>query len=406
MPIDPHSIRQRFPLLTRQVHGKPLVYLDNAATTQKPEGVLEAMDHYYRALNSNIHRGVYTLAQEATDRYEEVRQAVARFLHAPAAHEIIFTRGTTESINLVAQSFGQRYLREGDEVVVSVMEHHSNIVPWQLACQRSGARLKVLGIDGQGRLDMDALDAILGERTRLLALTQVSNVTGRIHPVREIIRKAHALDIPVLIDGAQSAPHLAVDVQELDCDFFAFSGHKAYGPMGIGVLYGKERWLEEMPPWQGGGEMIDRVTFEETTYNELPYKFEAGTPAVAEALGLKAALDFMEAVGMPGLHALETELMAHAWKKLEGFPGMRLYSAVEDNAGVISFLLDGIHPYDLGTLLDRFGIAVRTGHHCAQPLMDHWGVPGTVRLSVAAYNTTEEIDIFAEALEKCAAILA
>ncbi|HRY99822.1 MAG TPA: cysteine desulfurase, partial [Bacteroidales bacterium] len=396
MPIDPHSIRQRFPLLTRQVHGKPLVYLDNAATTQKPEGVLEAMDHYYRALNSNIHRGVYTLAQEATDRYEEVRQAVARFLHAPAAHEIIFTRGTTESINLVAQSFGQRYLREGDEVVVSVMEHHSNIVPWQLACQRSGARLKVLGIDGQGRLDMDALDAILGERTRLLALTQVSNVTGRIHPVREIIRKAHALDIPVLIDGAQSAPHLAVDVQELDCDFFAFSGHKAYGPMGIGVLYGKERWLEEMPPWQGGGEMIDRVTFEETTYNELPYKFEAGTPAVAEALGLKAALDFMEAVGMPGLHALETELMAHAWKKLEGFPGMRLYSAVEDNAGVISFLLDGIHPYDLGTLLDRFGIAVRTGHHCAQPLMDHWGVPGTVRLSVAAYNTTEEIDIFAE----------
>lgn len=406
MGLLPDTLRLQFPILGRQMNGKPLVYLDNAATTQKPLQVLEALDEYYRTINSNIHRGVYALSVEATERYELARASVAAFLNAPSARQIIFTRGTTESINLVAYSFCQRYLREGDEILITGMEHHSNIVPWQMACARHSARLRVVPLDEKGEFDNDVLDSLLNERTRLLALTQVSNVTGHINPVKEVIRRAHAKSIPVLVDGAQSAPHMPVDVQDIDCDFFVFSGHKAYGPMGVGALYGKEALLEEMPPWQGGGEMIDQVSFTGTTYNELPYKFEAGTPAVSEALGLKAALDFIQETGMEAIHAHEAALFDYAWKTLEAFPGIKLYSRKEENAGVISFLLEGIHPFDLGTLLDQFGVAVRTGHHCAQPLMDHWGIPGTVRLSLAAYNTAEEIDIFAAALEKSAGFLA
>lgn len=391
-----NDIRTQFPILDTQVHGRPLVYLDNAATTQKPLRVIEAVDGYYRHLNSNIHRGAHHLAAVATDRYEEVRRQVQRFLNALHHHEIVFTRGTTESINLAASSFSRRYFTGDDEVIVSGMEHHSDIVPWQLA----GATLHPIPFSDEGVLDLDAYERLFSSKTRIVAVNHVSNTLGTVNPVKRIIDIAHAHGVPVLIDGAQSVAHIAVDVQALGCDFYCFSGHKMYGPMGVGVMYGREEMLNELPPYQGGGEMISTVTFERTTYNELPFKFEAGTPSVGDVIGLGEAIGFMQEVGIENIAAHEAALLDHATQLLAQLPDMRFFGTALGKASVLSFLVGDTHPYDVGTLLDQLGVAVRTGHHCTQPIMDRYGIPGTVRASFAIYNTMEEVDRFYEALVK------
>ena len=392
--------REDFPILSREVHGRPLVYLDNAATTQKPRAVLEAMDALYTTCNANVHRGIHTLSQEATALHEAARERVRSFLNARSTAEIVFTRGTTESLNLVAASFSQAFLREGDEVIVTVMEHHSNIVPWQLARERWGFTLRVVPMDDEGRLDLEAYAALLNERTRLVCCCQVSNVLGTVNPVREMARMAHDAGAYFLVDGAQSVPHFPVDVQELDCDFLTFSAHKIYGPTGVGVLYGKEALLEQLPPYQGGGEMIARVTFEHTTFERLPFKFEAGTPDYVATHGLSAAIDYVEAVGLDRIAAHEEVLTRHAMARMAEIDQMQFYGTVPGKTSVVSFNVGQIHPMDLGTLLDRLGFAIRTGHHCAQPLMARCGVEGMARVSFALYNTEDEIDRFMEALQR------
>lgn len=399
------DIRSQFPILNQTVYGKPLVYFDNAATTQKPQCVIDTLCDYYKSLNSNIHRGAHYLASQATEQYEQTRRKVKELINARHSHEIVFTRGTTESINLVASSFSQRFIGKGDEVVVSAMEHHSNIVPWQLACERQGATLRVIPFDDQGILDLDAFAALLNERTRIVAVTNVSNTLGTVNPIAEIIRIAHSREIPVLVDGAQAISHRKVDVQQLGCDFYCFSGHKMYGPMGVGVMYGREELLEQMPPYQGGGEMIKDVTFERTTYNELPFKFEAGTPAVGDVLGLGTAIDFISQIGIGSIAATEKELTDYATGQLQQIEGLRIYGTAPDKTSVISFLIGNAHPYDVGTLLDKLGIAVRTGHHCTQPIMDRYGIPGTVRASFAVYNTRDEIDTLCAAIRRIAPML-
>lgn len=393
------QVREAFPLLQRQVHGKPLAYFDNAATTQKPQAVLDAVDNYYRQTNSNVHRGVHALSQEATEAYEQARKTVQNFLHAAHSHEIIFTRGTTEAINLVAQGFGKSVFQEGDEIICSVMEHHSNIVPWQLAGADKKLRIRVIPVNERGEADMESYASLFNEKTKLVAITQASNVLGSITPLKEIIRIAHSHSVPVLADGAQGVKCCLTDVQELDCDFYCFSGHKIYAPMGIGVLYGKEKWLEKLPPYQGGGDMIQHVGFDKTTFNSLPFKFEAGTPNVAGAIGLQAALQWVENIGQEKLIRAEEELTAYATKQLQQLPGLRIWGTSARKAAVISFTLGHHHPTDVGTLIDFMGIAVRTGHHCCQPLMDVLGIPGTVRASFAAYNTQEETDRMLSALQ-------
>ena len=390
------SLRSQFPILDTEVHGRPLVYLDNAATTQKPLAVIEAVDDYYRNRNANIHRGAYHLAAAATEAYEAVRRQVQQLIGARHAHEVVFTRGTTESINLVASSFARRYFRGGDEVIVSGMEHHSNIVPWQLA----GATLRPIPFSDEGVLDIDAFERLFTDNTRLVAVCHVSNTLGTVNPVRRIIEIAHAHNVPVLVDGAQAVAHLEVDVQSLDCDFYCFSGHKMYGPMGVGVMYGKEAILSELPPYQGGGEMIESVSFEHTTYNQLPYKFEAGTPSVGDVIGLGRAIEFMQQVGIGAIAAHEEDLLRYATERILALPGIRLFGTAPGKAAVLSFLVGEVHPYDVGTLIDQLGIAVRTGHHCTQPVMDRYGIPGTVRASFAVYNTRDEVDTFIAALER------
>jgi cysteine desulfurase/selenocysteine lyase len=380
------------------------VYLDNAATTQKPRQVIDALTNYYLTLNSNIHRGAHYLAARATERYEEVRRQVQQFINARSSSEIVFTRGTTESINLVASSFGQG-LREYDEVIVSGMEHHSNIVPWQLACERAGARLKVIPFSDEGVLDLQVYESLFTKRTRMVACCHVSNTLGTVNPVKEIVAMAHAHGVPVLIDGAQAVAHMPVDVQALGCDFYCFSGHKMYAPMGVGVMYGREEILGQLPPYQGGGEMIKDVTFERTTYNELPFRFEAGTPSVGDVLGLGAAIDFMKEQGIESIARHEEELLHYAMKRLKEVPGMRFFGTAPHKAGVVSFLLGNAHPYDVGTLLDKLGIAVRTGHHCTQPVMDRYGIPGTVRASFACYTKRDDIDALVNALNRIAPML-
>ena len=399
------NIREQFDILNSTVYGKPLVYFDNAATTQKPRSVVDTLTRYYTTLNSNIHRGAHYLSNTATEAYEQCRRKVQSFINAKHAHEIVFTRGTTESINLVASSFGKRFLNSGDEIVISGMEHHSNIVPWQLVCQEKGAKLKVIPFSEQGVLDFEAFKQLLNEHTKLVAVNHVSNTLGSINPIKDIVQYAHSFNIPVLIDGAQGISHIGVDVQDIDCDFYCFSGHKMYAPMGVGVLYGKEEILNELPPYQGGGEMIKDVTFEKTTYNELPFKFEAGTPSVGDVLGLDAAIDFMNTIGINNIAQHEDMLLQYAMQQMQQIEGIRFIGTASNKTSVISFLLGTSHPYDVGTLLDKLGIAVRTGHHCTQPIMERYGIPGTVRASFAVYNTTQEVDIFVNALKRIVPML-
>ncbi|MBR4593088.1 MAG: cysteine desulfurase [Bacteroidaceae bacterium] len=398
--IDVERIRKDFPILGREVYGKPLVYLDNAATTQKPQCVIDSISDAYRNVNANVHRGIHFLSQEATDMLEAARDNVRRFIGAGSTEEIIFTRGTTESINLLASSFAWAFLKEDDEVLISGMEHHSNIVPWQIQAQRYGFKLKVIPVTDLGELDMDAFDKLLGPKTKLVSITHVSNVLGTVNPVSEIVAKAHKLGIPVAVDGAQSVPHISVNIKEMGADFYAFSGHKIYGPTGIGVLYGRRELLEKMPPYQGGGEMIKKVTFQGTTYNDLPYKFEAGTPDYVGSIALGVALDYVQNIGMEQIAGYESELCSYAMQRLGEIPGMRFIGNAPKRSGVVSFLVGNIHPSDMGTLLDRLGIAVRTGHHCAEPLMDRFGIPGTVRASFAFYNTKAEIDTLVAGIER------
>ncbi|NDV47342.1 cysteine desulfurase [Paludibacter sp. 221] len=402
---DIQDIRNDFPILTEKIHGKNLIYFDNAATTQKPRCVVEKIEDAYYHYNANIHRGVHYLSQVATEANENSRGIIANFIHAKNNHEIIFTRGTTEAINLVAFSFGEAFCKEGDEIVVSVMEHHSNIVPWQMLCERKGMKLRVIPMNDRGELLMDEYKQLLNEKTRLVAIAHVSNVLGTINPVKEIINIAHKNEIPVLVDGAQAVPHLPVNVTELDADFYVFSGHKIYASTGIGVLYGKEKWLNLMPPYQGGGEMISTVTFEKTTYNELPFKFEAGTPDYVGSVALAEAIQYVEKIGLQNIDNYERELLNYATAKLSEVEGLRIIGTAKEKSAVISFLVGNIHPYDMGMLLDKLGIAVRTGHHCAQPLIDSLGIPGTVRASFAFYNTKEEIDTFVEAVKKVSEML-
>jgi len=403
---DINKVREDFPILSRQVYGKPLVYLDNAATTQKPLAVLDAMRDEYLNVNANVHRGVHYLSQQATDLHEAAREAVRQFIHAAKTEEIIFTRGTTEAINLVASSFCESQMQEGDEVIVTEMEHHSNIVSWQLQAMKRGIVVKHLPVTDDGLLRMDLLDDMITARTKIISVAHVSNVLGTVNPVAEIVRIAHAHDIPVLVDGAQSAPHFLVDVQAMDCDFFAFSGHKMYGPTGIGVLYGKEKWLEKLPPYQGGGEMIDKVTWEQTTFERLPFKFEAGTPDYVATHGLAKAIEYIHSIGFDAIQQHEQELTRYCMEQLQTIPGMHIYGplAVSDSPAakdaVVSFNVGDIHHLDMGTLLDRLGVAVRTGHHCAQPLMNRLGISGTVRASFALYNTKEEIDVLAAGIRR------
>ena len=397
--------RVDFPILNQSVYNRPLVYLDNAATTQKPQCVIEALSDYYLTLNSNIHRGVHYLSQQATEAFEIARRRVQTFINAPHSEEVVFTRGATEAINLVASCFGRRFLAEGDEVLISEMEHHSNIVPWQLICEEKKAQLRVIPFDENGELDLAAYERLLTDKTRIVAVTHVSNTLGTVNPVRKIVEMAHQRGIPVMIDGAQAVSHLKVDVQQLDCDFYCFSGHKMYAPMGIGVMYGKTRWLEEMPPYQGGGEMIKQVTFEKTTYNELPFKFEAGTPAVGDVIGLHRAIDYIEQIGMQNIADYEHKLLQLATRQLLEIPGLHIVGNAPEKSAIISFILDGIHPYDAGMIIDKLGVAVRTGHHCTQPIMDKLHIPGTIRASFALYNTPEEIDILCEAVRKAQAML-
>ncbi|MEZ5609477.1 MAG: cysteine desulfurase [Rhodocyclaceae bacterium] len=389
-----------FPILSRTVHGRRLVYLDNGATTQKPETVIEAERTFYRESNANIHRGVHWLSQHATDLYEAGRKTVQRFINAAKAEEVVFTRGTTEAINLVAQSWGRAQLKAGDEILITTMEHHSNIVPWQLLCEQTGAVLKVAPINDAGELELDAFAALLGERTRLVAITHVSNALGTVNPLAGLIEQAHAVGAIVLVDGAQAVAHQAVDVQALGCDFYAFSGHKLYGPTGIGALYGRHALLAAMPPWQGGGDMIRTVSFERSTYADVPQRFEAGTPNIAGVVGLAAAIDYVSGIGMASIAAHEHALLEHATATLNGIPGLRLIGTAANKAGILSFMVDGIHPHDLGTILDAEGVAIRAGHHCAMPLMTRFGIPGTARASLGVYNDEADIAALAEAIEK------
>ncbi len=398
--FDVERVRGDFPVLHQKVHGKPLVYLDNAATTQKPLAVIEAIDHYYRHDNSNIHRGVHTLSERATEAYEKVRLAAQKFLNAADSKEIIFVRGTTEAINLVAQTYGRKNVGSGDEILITALEHHSNIVPWQLLCEEKGAKLRVAPINDRGELLLEELEKLLSPKTKIVAVGHLSNALGTINPVGEIVRMAHARNIPVLVDGAQAAPRMKVDLQALDCDFYAVSGHKMYGPTGIGVLYGKARLLEAMPPYQGGGDMIASVTFEKTVYNRLPYKFEAGTPNIADTIGLGAAIEYLNELGLDEIEKHEAELLAYATRKVEAIPGVRIVGTAKEKAGVLSFVMEDIHPHDIGTILDSEGIAVRTGHHCAQPVMQRFNIPATARASFGLYNTREEVDALVAGIHK------
>jgi cysteine desulfurase/selenocysteine lyase len=397
-PFDAHAVRRDFPALHQRVHGRPLVYLDNAATTQKPLAVIEAMDRFYQHDNSNVHRGLHELSQRATLAYEEARAKVRRFINARQDAEIIFVRGTTEAVNLVAHSYGGRHVGEGDEVLITAMEHHSNIVPWQLLCEAKRAKLKVAPINDEGELQVDRLAEMIGPRTRLVSMVHMSNALGTINPVREVVKLAHARGIPVLLDGAQAAAHMPLDMQELDCDFYAFSGHKLYGPTGIGVLYGKAELLEAMPPYEGGGDMISSVTFEKTTFAKPPARFEAGTPNIAGVIGLAAAIDYLGRIGLPAAAAWESRLLEHATRTISPIPRLKIIGRAREKGSVVSFVLDGIHPHDIGTVLDQYGIAVRAGHHCTQPLMDRFQVPATVRASMAFYNTIEEIDTLVDGI--------
>ena len=398
--FDVERIRQDFPILGEKVRGKPLVYLDNAATSQKPQVVIDTVHRFLSTYNSNVHRGVHQLSERATEAYEQARQKVQRFINAAESREIIFVRGTTEAINLVAQSYGRERIRAGDEIVISGMEHHSNIVPWQILCEQTGAVLRVVPINDDGELLLDEYVTLLTPRTRLVAVAHVSNALGTINPVREIIRLARRQGVPVLVDGAQAVPHLKVDVRDLDCDFYAFSGHKVFGPTGIGVLYGQARLLEGMPPYQGGGDMIKSVTFEKTVYNDLPYKFEAGTPHIGGVIGLGAAADYLEGVGLDRVAAYEHELLGYATEALSAIPAVRIIGTAKEKASVLSFVVDGVHAHDIGTVLDHEGIAIRAGHHCAMPVMQRFGVPATARASLAFYNTREEIDAFVRGIHK------
>lgn len=402
MSYDVEKVREDFPILSRKVYERPLVYLDNGATTQKPTCVVEAMRDEYYKVNANVHRGVHFLSQQATELHEASRETVRRFINARSSSEIVFTRGTTESINLLAFSFGEAFIHVGDEIIVSAMEHHSNIVPWQMMAERKGARLRVIPINEKGELLLEEYESLLNEHTKLVAVAHVSNVLGTVNPVERIIETAHSHGVPVLVDGAQSTPHFKVDMQSLDCDFFAFSGHKIYGPTGVGVLYGKEKWLDAMPPYQGGGEMIKNVSFEKTTYNELPYKFEAGTPDYIATHALAKALDYVSALGMDNIYGHEAELTRYAMERMSQIEGMRIFGTSDKKDAVISFLVGDIHHLDMGTLLDRLGIAVRTGHHCAEPLMHRMGVEGTVRASFGLYNTKQEIDALVAGIERVA----
>ncbi len=402
-PVE--KIRRDFPLLSTAVHGKPLVYLDNAATSQKPQAVIEAEGLFYSRDCSNIHRGVHELSERATKCYEEAREKVQQFLNARESREIIFVRGTTEAINLVAGTFGRKHVGPGDEILITAMEHHSNIVPWQMLCEEKGARLKVAPVNDRGEIIFEEFEKLLSPRTRLLAMVHISNVLGTINPVRRMIEAAHRRDIPVLVDGAQSAPHAKVDVQALGCEFYAFSGHKLYGPTGVGVLYGKSALLDAMPPYQGGGDMIRSVTFEKTLYNVLPYKFEAGTPNIAGAIGLAAAIDYVNALGLENIAAYEEDLLGYATHALGAIPGLRIIGTAPEKASVISFVIEGIHPHDVGTVLDQEGVAVRTGHHCAQPLMERFKIPATTRASLAFYNTEKEVDALAGGIRKVKELL-
>lgn len=395
-----HKIRADFPILSREVYGKPLVYLDNAATTQKPRCVIDKISEMYATVNANVHRGVHFLSQAATDEHEASRGKVQQFIHAASANEIVFTRGATESVNLVASTFCRNFCREGDEILITAMEHHSNIVPWQMQCGYYGLKLKVIPINEKGELCLDRMEELMSPRTRMVAVTHVSNVLGTVNPVREMVEKAHRHDIPVLVDAAQSVQHLKVDVQEIGCDFLVFSSHKIYGPTGVGVLYGTEKWLDALPPYQGGGEMIANVSFQKTTYNTLPFKFEAGTPDFVGTAALATALDYVTAIGLDNIDRYEKELLRAATRRLEEIPGLRIYGNAREKSSVLSFLVDGIHPYDMGTLLDRMGIAVRTGHHCAEPLMHAMGIEGTVRVSLSFYNTIEEIERLVEGIDR------
>jgi cysteine desulfurase/selenocysteine lyase len=398
--FDPLRWRRDFPILSRKVHGKPLVYLDNAATSQKPRAVIEAVSRYYETVNANVHRGVHHLSEQATAAYEGAREKVRGFINAASPREVIFTRGTTESVNLVAQSYARPRLQPGDEIILSEMEHHSNIVPWQLLAEQTGAVLRVIPINDAGELVPGAYETLFSPRTRLVAIGHVSNALGTINPIKEMVAFAHSHGVPVLVDGAQAVPHMTVDVRDLDCDFYAFSAHKMFGPTGIGILYGKEKLLDAMPPWQGGGEMIRVVRFDGTTYNELPHKFEAGTPDISGAVGLGAAVDYLHEVGLPAIQAYEHELLAYATARIGAVQGVKLVGTARHKASVLSFVMDGIHPHDLGTIVDREGIAIRTGHHCAMPVMERLGLPATARASLAFYNTREDVDALAAALER------
>lgn len=403
--LDIQKIREDFPILKRQVNGKPLIYLDNGATTQKPKLVIDAIMSYYTDMNSNVHRGVHYLSQISTDAFEVTRRKLQEFINAAHDYEVIITKGTTDSINLVATCYGREFVHAGDEIIVSAMEHHSNIVPWQMLCEERGATLKVIPMNEEGELDMEAYKALLNEKTKLVSVNYVSNALGTINPVREIIQLAHAQDVPVLLDAAQAVQHIKIDVQELDVDFLAFSGHKMYGPTGVGVLYGKEEWLNKIPPYQGGGDMIKDVTFEKTTYNELPFKFEAGTPNIEAGIALNAAIDYINDLGIENIKAYEDELLAYATEQLSTVEGIRFIGTAKEKSSVISFVVDGTHPYDIGVILDKLGIAVRTGHHCAQPVMDQFHIPGTVRASLAVYNTKEEIDALVAGVKRATAML-
>jgi cysteine desulfurase/selenocysteine lyase len=398
--FDVERIRKDFPILHTMVHGHPLVYLDNAATSQKPQAVIDALVRYYEGENANIHRGVHYLSQIATEEFEKARETVRAFVNAAQTSEIIFTRGTTEAINLVAQTYGRVHVGAGDEVLITAMEHHSNIVPWQMLCEEKGAKLRVAPINDAGELLLEEFEKLLGPRTKVVAVSHVSNALGTIDPLKRMVAMAHARGIPVVVDGAQAVPHLAVDVQDLDADFYAFSGHKMYGPTGIGVLYGKHALLDAMPPYQGGGDMISSVTFEKTTYNKLPHKFEAGTPDMAGVAGLKAAIEYMNGIGIAKIAAHEHELLEYATEVVGALPGVRLIGTAREKASVLSFVLDEVHPHDIGTILDQEGIAVRTGHHCAQPVMERFGIPATVRASFAVYNTRAEVDALARGIRK------
>jgi cysteine desulfurase / selenocysteine lyase len=398
--FDVKAVRDDFPILATRLYGKPLVYLDNAATTQKPQAVIDRLTRYYAHENANVHRGVHSLSERATEAYERARQTVCRFLNAADPQGIVFVRGTTEAINLVAQTYGRVHVGTGDEIVLTVMEHHSNIVPWQMLCEQEGARLRVVPMTDSGELRLDEYEALLSDRTRIVAVGHVSNALGTINPIRRIVEIAHARGVPVLVDGAQAVSHLAVDVQALDCDFYTFSGHKLFGPTGIGVLYGKPELLDGMPPYQGGGDMIRSVRFEKTLYNTLPYKFEAGTPNIAGAIGLSAAIEYLQLLGFERIAEHERDLLAHGTRALMNVPGLKLTGTASEKAGILSFVLEGVHPHDVGTILDREGVAIRTGHHCCQPLMDRLGVPATARASLALYNTREEIDALASALSR------